>query len=519
MKKAVLFFMIISLMLAGCADRKAEKLNKSLVQAVLDNNPEEVSALVKSGASLSSKSEEGMTILMIAAQKGYFEVLKLLVTHGADVNENPLFSGDETALKKALLYNHLDIAQYLKDHGADVDAADKSGNTILMLEVKYAARPDIIKWLIENGADASRRNDDGLSALDFATERNDFSITKLLLDKGTEITNDNLSELNEKLWEALKDNNLETAKLILKKITDINTVNNEGKSVLMCSIDLDNPGATDLLLRNKASIETENVNGNTCLSYAVFKNKDDVIINKLLKYGANVNTANYDGLTPLMLAALNKNYELSKLMIEYGADVNAVDAIGRTALMLCSIDPKTEFHDTHKPTNEFSKTARLLLNHGAKINIKDRTKSDALSYALRYHRTECAKMLIEKGADITTFVPDKYRNKYPAIVWASRKHFSNANYTPIVKLLIENKADVNARGTTGTTALIEQTKRNNIELIQFLLDNSADVTIADNEGVTALDIAKRNSYTKAAELLNAALEKKLKEEEEKSQQQ
>ena len=519
MRKIVLFFMIFSIILTGCIDKKSEKLNKALVQAVLDNNPEEVSALIKSNASLSAKSDDGMTILMLASQKGYFEIVKLLVTHGADVNENPLFSGDETALKKALLYNNIEIAQYLKDHGADVDAADKSGNTILMLEVKYAARAEIIKWLIENGADASRRNDEGLSALDFATERNDFSITKLLLDKGTEISNDNLSELNAKLWEALKDNNLETAKLILKKITDINAVNNDGKSILMCSIDLDNPGATDLLLRNKASIETENVNGNTCLSYAVFKNKDDVIINKLLKYGADVNTKNYDGLTPLMLAALNKNHDLAKLMLEYGADVNAVDAIGRTALMLCSIDPKTEFHDTHRPSNQFSETARLLLNSGAKINIKDRTKSDALSYALRYHRTGCVLELIKRGADVSSMVPDKYRNKYPAIVWASRKHFSNADYTPVIKLLVEKKADVNARSTNGTTALIEQTKRNNTDMIEFLLANNADVTITDDEGVTALDIAKRNRFTKAAEILQQAWDKKLKEEEEKSLQQ
>ena len=59
-----------------------------------------------------------------------------------------------------------DIIKTLLDAGADVDARDKSGWTSLMYAVAYSRKSDIIKALIDAGADVNARDDvGGLSLL------------------------------------------------------------------------------------------------------------------------------------------------------------------------------------------------------------------------------------------------------------------------------------------------------------------------------------------------------------------
>lgn len=68
------------------------------------------------------------------------------------------------------------------------------------------------------------------------------------------------------------------------------------------------------------------------LRSAVFKFKPDVAeVKSLTEQGANVNSKDEDGMTPLMLC--RNSAEVTKVLIEHGADVNAKDNAGATALM------------------------------------------------------------------------------------------------------------------------------------------------------------------------------------------
>jgi ankyrin repeat protein len=63
--------------------------NSELIDAVTKNDLDEVRRLLNNGADLNAG--EGMTALMYAAQGGHFEVAKLLVENGADVNKKDRF--------------------------------------------------------------------------------------------------------------------------------------------------------------------------------------------------------------------------------------------------------------------------------------------------------------------------------------------------------------------------------------------------------------------------------------------
>lgn len=107
-------------------------------------------------------NQAGETPLMMAALKGHAGVARQLIERGAAVNRTgwgPLHyaaSGPDAS-----------IVQLLVDHGAAIDARSPNGSTPLMMAAQYGPE-DAVQMLLMRKAEASLRNDLGLSAADFA---------------------------------------------------------------------------------------------------------------------------------------------------------------------------------------------------------------------------------------------------------------------------------------------------------------------------------------------------------------
>ena len=72
----------------------------------------------------------------------------------------------------------------------------------------------------------------------------------------------------------------------------------------------------------------------------------------------------------------------------------------------------------------------------------------------------------------------------------------------IVKILIENGAEVNAQNYNGATALIYASTFGHTEIVKYLLANNADKNLTDNRGNTALKHAVMQGNTAVIALLN-----------------
>jgi ankyrin repeat protein len=111
------------------------------------------------------RNKNGESALMLAAIKGETELVKLLVDGGADVNKTgwtPLhYAASSTSP------NALEIARYLLDNAAYIDAESPNGTTPLMMAAMYGSSA-VLNLLLDEGADASLRNQQGLTAIDFA---------------------------------------------------------------------------------------------------------------------------------------------------------------------------------------------------------------------------------------------------------------------------------------------------------------------------------------------------------------
>ncbi|MDR0519864.1 MAG: ankyrin repeat domain-containing protein, partial [Clostridiales Family XIII bacterium] len=102
-----------------------------------------------------------------------FDIIKLLVEHGADVNDEQT---DYIVENGGESHN---ILKYLIDNGADVNRQDKEGNTALMKAAEYN-RTENAKLLLKSGADTKLKNDDGKTALDIAKEADAKDVEKII---------------------------------------------------------------------------------------------------------------------------------------------------------------------------------------------------------------------------------------------------------------------------------------------------------------------------------------------------
>jgi ankyrin repeat protein len=113
-----------------------------------------------------SRSPQDESPLMMAALKGHRGLVKKLIERGADVNKTGW-----TPLHYAATGGHPAIIELLLEHHAYIDAESPNGTTPLMMAAQYGT-PAAVKLLLESGADASLRNQLGLSAVDFANRAN-----------------------------------------------------------------------------------------------------------------------------------------------------------------------------------------------------------------------------------------------------------------------------------------------------------------------------------------------------------
>lgn len=100
--------------------------------------------------------------LMLAALKGHLELAHKLIARDADVNKTGW-----TPLHYAATGGHVAVMRLLLENSAYIDASSPNGSTPLMLAAMYGT-PTAVKLLLEEGADPLLKNDQGLTAIDFA---------------------------------------------------------------------------------------------------------------------------------------------------------------------------------------------------------------------------------------------------------------------------------------------------------------------------------------------------------------
>ena len=155
-----------------------------LVDAASDDDLQSLKDALKNGADINARYGDS-TALIDAVDCGNVEIVKYLVENGADMeNMNNIWGN--TALMKianAVCVESeicIEIAQYLLDKGANINAKTRNGWTALMYASSYGYL-DMVKFLVKNGANINTITDEGYTALNVALDK---EVENFLIEAG-----------------------------------------------------------------------------------------------------------------------------------------------------------------------------------------------------------------------------------------------------------------------------------------------------------------------------------------------
>jgi ankyrin repeat protein len=391
------------LLRAGADPKAANEYGATALYAAADNADATMTKkLLAAGADPNAALNSGETPLMLAARDGRVDTVHALLEGGADPNAKEK-NGEQTALMWAIAGRHSAVAKELVQYKADVNARSKGGSTALM----FAARGDMesARTLLNAGADPNLQIPDwGGTALIIASTMGQADIVEALLDKGAD---PNYRDKNSftALHSAVRDSDygedaaqraraVATVKVLLAHRADPNARLHQEKPTVRGLDELQFEGATPLAL----AAEVNNLDA----------------IKVLVAGGADPNIPTAMGTTPLMLASgaatdvqrarsieeRGLAVETARYLVEHGADVNAVGEFGWTPLHAASYQGLTD-------------VIELLVSKGAKLETKDKLGQTPLSISLsvltkeagarrlqipRRYRAEVAQLLLKLGA-------------------------------------------------------------------------------------------------------------------------
>jgi ankyrin repeat protein len=195
-------------------------MNDLLIQSVEKNDLEMIQTAVNRGANVNIyiDATNWETPLTIAACKQNIEIVDFLIDHGADPN---VIVQNTPFILKYLSYNNewsLNFIQHLVDRGADITAYDSNGNNVFMRFYNtwnsYEYKKNMTKYFISMGVSVNCQNTDGETPLHKAAERGYADIVKIMLEAGADPNKTN-NQFKKPLDYAVRSGNKDTINLLL----------------------------------------------------------------------------------------------------------------------------------------------------------------------------------------------------------------------------------------------------------------------------------------------------------------
>lgn len=206
-------------------------------------------------------------------------------------------------------------------------------------------------------------------------------------------------ELNNLFLNTASNGDVEGMERYFKEGADINARNDYHLSTaLMITAANKDIEATEWLIRNGADIHYKDHQGCTALIYAII-NRNIYAMELLLKSNSYVNTKVIDefkvdwikGLTPILIAAKQLDFEAMKLLVKYNADITATDDDGKTAIEIITepygpndpsvislmevVKQSKQYKDNSETTQE---TASDVANMGEELHPKDPVPAESV---------------------------------------------------------------------------------------------------------------------------------------------
>ncbi|MEM8889191.1 MAG: ankyrin repeat domain-containing protein, partial [Bacteroidota bacterium] len=269
------------------------------------------------GLDIHSTDKDGNGMFNYAARRGNMETLKMLMKLGLD--HKTVSKKGENAVMFASSgsrghVNGIEVYEFLEELGLEINVVSTEGRTPLH-NIAYRVKDEaILNYFLEKGVDPNQVDEDGNTAF-----------------------------LN-----ALRYNNLDFAKLVHAKVSDINLTNKDGYSALSYAVMRNSQEAFDMLMEAGADIKVNDKKGRN-LVYHMFnayssRNKEafQYFLSHAEKHKLNMTPVYEGGNTLAHLAVKEGEEELLAKALELGVDINQKNEEGLTPLHLAAMQAKNK---------------------------------------------------------------------------------------------------------------------------------------------------------------------------------
>ncbi|XP_029331942.1 inversin isoform X4 [Mus caroli] len=457
-----------------------------LMYCVLADRVDCADALLKAGADVNKTDHSRRTALHLAAQKGNYRFMKLLLTRRANWMQKDL--EEMTPLHLSTRHRSPKCLALLLKFMApgEVDTQDKNKQTALHWSAYYN-NPEHAKLLIKHDSNIGIPDVEGKIPLHWAANHKDPSAVhtvRCILDAApTEsLLNWQDYEGRTPLHFAVADGNLTVVDVLTSyESCNITSYDNLFRTPLHWAALLGHAQIVHLLLeRNKSGTIPSDSQGATPLHYAAQSNFAETV-KVFLQHPSVKDDSDLEGRTSFMWAAGKGNDDVLRTMLSLKSDIdiNMSDKYGGTALHAAALSGHVS-------------TVKLLLDNDAQVDATDVMKHTPLFRACEMGHRDVIQTLIKGGARVDLVDQDGHS----LLHWAALG--GNAD---VCQILIENKINPNVQDYAGRTPLQCAAYGGYINCMAVLMENNADPNIQDKEGRTALHWSCNNGYLDAIKLL------------------
>ena len=412
-------------------------------------DPAVCQVFIGAGADIETKNDKGRSPLLLASRSGALTTVKMLVEAGADVRATD--AKRATCLMFAAYYGHTDTVRYLVGlPEVDLNHRDTKSNTALHLAV-HLNNADVVEVLIDAGADVEIKAE-GHSPLHVATISGQLTTMTELIKAGADVRATDAKRATCLIFAAYHGHTDTVIYL-----------------VGLPEVDLNHQGCENC----------------TALYFAV-KRKHADVVEVLIDAGADIETKNDKGHSPLHGASISGELTTMKQLVKAGADVRATDAKRATCLTLAASFGHTdtvrylvclpEVDLNHQGTKSFTAlhfavhkahadVVQVLIDAGVDIEAKNDKGHSPLHMASFLGALTTMKQLVKAGADVRATDAKRY---------TCLRLAAFGGHTDAVRYLVSlPEVDLNHRDSYHRTALQVAVKRKHADVVQVLIDAGA----------------------------------------------
>jgi ankyrin repeat protein len=417
----------------------------------------------------------------------------------ANAPADALVDTDQDLLDAAQIGDLPKVKRLIDNLKVQLTARNSWGETALHLAARFD-HPEVVEELLAHNADVNAQDDDNWTPLYGAIEEGRDKVIQSILDKAGSMVDFSLSDSSEQtpLYLACFNGYYCAAKMILDHggISTIDIAEDTGSTPLQAASYKGSTEVVQLLLQNKARMDLQNEKGWTALHQACYWNRHDVVKQLLESDPATVSRVidiqDSDDATALHLASTEAESSTVGLLLQKGARMDLRNSNGRTALH------RSCYWNRHDVVKQLLESDPATVSRV--IDIQDSDDATALHLASTEAESNTVDLLLQKGARMDL----QNSSRCTALHLACAK-----GQYDVVNLLLKRDADINSedprmidiQDSEKKTALHHAIDNDKIKIVELLLEYKPEINLQNLDKQTALHVACYLSLYDVVELL------------------